>query len=53
MEIMNYVRTHLPETVHYFHKYIPLDKQTKTKNTRRGKNKNKNKNKNTRKINED
>jgi hypothetical protein len=45
-KIMNYVRTHLSQTIHYFHKYIPLYKQTKTiKNRKNRKNR-----KNTRKI---
>jgi hypothetical protein len=49
VEIMNYVRTHLPKTIHYFNKYIPFDKQTKT---RKGGNYSTSKNirKNTRKI---
>ena len=37
VKIMNYVRTHLPQTIHYFHKYIPFDKKTKTKTRKGGK----------------
>jgi hypothetical protein len=35
VEIMNYVRTHLPQTIHYFHKYNSCDKYTKTTRKRR------------------
>jgi len=35
LEIMNYVRTHLPQTIHYFHKYNSCDKYTKTTRKRR------------------
>jgi hypothetical protein len=31
VEIMNYVRTNLPQTIHYFHKYNSCDKNTKNK----------------------
>jgi len=31
VEIMNYVRTQLPQTIHYFNKYIPLNKHSKTR----------------------
>jgi hypothetical protein len=35
VEIMNYVRTHLPQTIHYFHKYNSCDKNTKNTKTRK------------------